>query len=72
MRASAVLLVRLGVQEDREVATDRGEPRVEHVRFRGADDDAVPVAHGQPEQGVAHGAADEVGVHGPRCYTRSR
>ncbi|EWS52710.1 hypothetical protein X551_04498 [Methylibium sp. T29] len=53
-----VLLVRLRVQEDREVASDRQEAGVEHLLRCAADDHPVPVSTGDSQQFVADGAAD--------------
>ena len=51
------------VQEDREVLADRQEAGVDHLLRRGADDHPVVVVDRQPEQRVAHRAADDVELH---------
>jgi hypothetical protein len=64
-----VFLVRLGMQEHREILADRLEAARQHVLRRGADDDMVVVLHGQAEQPIAHRTADDVGLH--RLETRA-
>ena len=63
-----VLLVRPGMQEDREVLADRLVAPGLHLLGRGAHDDMVPVLHREPEQLVAHRAADDVDLHSARSY----
>src|SRR4030095_7645249 len=58
-----VLLVRLGVQENREILADRLEAERFHLLGRGADHHVVLVLQREPEQLVAHRAADYVGLH---------
>jgi len=58
-----VFLMRLRMQEDREVAADGFEPSCRHVFRGGADDDPVAILYRQAEQFVAHRAADAVGLH---------
>ena len=58
-----VLLVRLGMQEDREVGAHGAEPARGHLGRRGAHDDPVAVGHGTAEELVAHAAADRVDLH---------
>ena len=80
-------LFRLRVQEDREVLADRRVAGGHHLVGRGAHGHPVVVVHRQPEQGIAHCAADHVGFHGrqfrcsvcaterrgsPRCLRGSR
>ena len=63
-----VLLVRPGVQEHREVLADRAEARGDHVLGRRADHHVVAVLDRQPEQLVAHRAADRVGFQARRAF----
>ena len=57
-----VFLVRVRVQEHREVAPHLLEAGVEHLLRRGTDHDPVAVVDRPPEQPVAHRAADDVGL----------
>ncbi len=59
-----VFLVRLRVQEYREILADRLVAQRDHVVGRGADDDVVAVGQRQAQQPVTHCAADDVGFHG--------
>jgi hypothetical protein len=52
------------VQEDGEILADRAVALRRHRLGRGADDDPVAVLHRQSEQFIAHGAADDIGLHG--------
>ena len=58
-----VFLAAVRVQEHREVAADLAVAGGQHVLHRGADHHVVVVAGGKPEQGIAHGAADQVDAH---------
>ena len=58
-----VLLVRVRMQEHREVAADGDVAVVEHVLDVGADDDPVAIDDRMAEQRIAHRAADEVAFH---------
>ena len=58
-----VFLVRLWVQENREVLADRLETLGQHGFGRCADDDEITILHRQAEQFVAHGATDCVDLH---------
>ena len=60
-----VLLAGSRMQEDREVTPDRAEAAREHLVGRAADHDPVAILDRQPEQGVAHRPADDVGLHQP-------
>ena len=60
-----VFLAGLRVQEDRKVTPDRAEAVREHFFGGAADHDPVAVLDRQPEQGVAHRPADNVGLHQP-------
>ena len=73
-----VFLFRLGMEEDREIGADGDVAERAQRVGRGADDDPVAVLNRQAEQAVAHGAADDVRVHGQayrsgpgRCAGRS-
>ena len=58
-----VLLVRLRMQEHREIPADGLVAELDHLLGRRADDDVVAVLHRQAEQLVAHRAADGVDLH---------
>ena len=58
-----VFLVRLRMQENGEVPADRLEAGALHLVGCRADDHVIAILHGQAEQFVAHGAADDVGLH---------
>ena len=58
-----VFLVRLRMQEHREILADGLEAEPFHLFRRGADDHVVLVLQRQPEQPVAHRAADYIGLH---------
>ena len=58
-----VFLLRDGMQEHGEVFTDRTEALLHHLLGRGADHHVVMILHRQSQQGVAHGAADNVNLH---------
>ena len=58
-----VLLLRFRVQEHREILADRLVAELHHLLGRRADHDVVAVLHRQPEQLVAHRAADGVDLH---------
>jgi hypothetical protein len=59
-----VFLVRLGMQEHREVLADRLEALLDHLLRGGADHHPVAILDLQAEQLVADGAADDVLLHG--------
>jgi hypothetical protein len=63
-----VFLLRLRVQEHREVAPHLRVARVEHRPWRGADHYPVAFAYGKAEQFIADRAADQVALHG--AYSR--
>src|SRR5207253_2707785 len=58
-----VLLVRLGVEEDREVAADGNISGRAHRLDVGADDDPVAIADGASEKRIAHRTAHEKTSH---------
>ena len=58
-----VLLVRLGMEEHREVAADGEVAERAQLVGIGADDDPVAVADRQAEQCVANRAADQIALH---------
>ena len=66
-----VFLFRLRVQEHREVPADGLVAELHHLLGRRADHDVVAVLHRQPEQLVAHGAADGVDLHEARDSDRA-
>ena len=61
-----IFLMGFGVQEHREVFTDRGKPCGQHFFGRAPDDNIIPITRRQAEQSVAYGATDNVGLHGRR------
>jgi hypothetical protein len=65
-----VLLAAVRVQEHREIRPDRAVAGVEHLLRRGADHDPVGVGVGQPEQAVAHRAADDEALHAAQSTQR--
>jgi len=58
-----VFLFSLRMQEHREVLADGPESAPDHFLRRGAHHHVVPVLQRQPEQLIAHRAADYVGLH---------
>jgi len=58
-----VLLVRLGMQEDREIAADGAEALRFEIGGRRAHHHPVPLAHRATEQLVAYRAADQIGLY---------
>ena len=58
-----VFFVRLGMQENGEVAADRLVALRPHDFRRCADDDVVAVFDRQAEQFIADGAADQIDLH---------
>jgi len=58
-----VLLVRFGMQEHGELAPDGHEALPFELGGLGSDHDPVALAHGQSEQAVTDGAADQVDFH---------
>ena len=60
-----VFLAGVRMQEHREVTPDRAKAAREHLFGGAADHDPVAVLDRQPEQGVAHRPADNVGLHQP-------
>ena len=58
-----VFLVRLRMQEHGKVLADGLVAQALHLVGGRADDNVVAVLHGQAEQLIAHGAADDVGLH---------
>ena len=63
-----IFLMRLRMQEHREVAPDRRKAARQHVLGRGADHYPVAVLDRQTEQFVAHGTTHCVDFHG-NCST---
>src|SRR5438105_15505730 len=61
-----IFLVRLRVQEHREILAHRLVAEALHFLGRGADHDVVAILDRQPEQLVAHRAADRVDLHSYR------
>ena len=60
-----VLLARVRMQEDGEVAADRQIAEGEQLAGIGADDDPVAIAHRATEQSITNRAAHEITLH--RC-----
>ena|SRR5437899_8197225 len=58
-----IFLVRLRVQEHREILAHRLVAEALHFLGRRPDDDVVAILYRQPEQLVAHRAADRVELH---------
>ena len=58
-----VLLVRLRVQEDREIPPDRPEAAGKHFFGRGTDDHVIAVVAGAAEQFIADSAANDENLH---------
>src|SRR6185437_4283467 len=58
-----VLLMRLGVQEHRELAPDRREAARDELGAIRADYDPVPLAYRAAEESVPHGPAHQVDLH---------
>jgi hypothetical protein len=52
------------MQEHRKVLADRQVAAGDHLVRRGAHHHPVVVAHRQAQQGIAHRAADTIGLHG--------
>ena len=66
-----VLLVRVGMEKDREVLADRAETQTHHLVRRAADDHEILILDRQAEERVSHRAADAVTLH-PRPPTAWR
>ena len=60
-----VLLLRMWMQEHREVLAHGAKALCQHVGCGAADHDPVAVLDRQPEQGVAHCAAHYIALHQP-------
>ena len=65
-----IFLVRFGMQEDRKVTTDGEVAELLKIRGLGADDHPVALAHGDAQELITDGTADQVDLHA-RMLTES-